>query len=154
MSNMEMKINAMCAVLTAETFEERDKAMHDLKCAMQQKQHSVEEIVRDLFLEIGVPENLIGYEYAISAVKKAVEDVSYINNITFGLYPAIAADFSTTPSRAERAIRNLVEKTFDRQNGKMTEYFGDYINVKSGKVCNSEFISRMANICKKKMREM
>ena len=35
----------------------------------------------------------------------------YINNITFGLYPQIAAKFDTTASRVERGIRHLIEVT-------------------------------------------
>lgn len=158
MSNLEMKINAMCAVLTAETFEERDKAMADLKQAMAEKiqpDDILDGIVRDLFLEFSVPDHLIGYNYAVLAVKMAVEDVKWVNNITFGLYPHVAVAFDTTSSRVERAIRLLIEKTIDRGNQELiTKHFGSYINPDSGKVANGEFIARMANLVKQKMRHM
>lgn len=158
MSNLEMKINAMFAVLTAETFEERDKAMADLKQSMAEKlkpDDTLEGIVRDLFLEFSVPDHLLGYDYAVMAVTMAVEDVKWVNNITFGLYPHIAVAFDTTASRVERAIRYFIEETIDRGNQELiTKHFGHYINPDSGKVSNGEFVARMANLVKQKMRHM
>ena len=158
MSNLEMRINAMCAVLVAETAEDRNKAVEDLKQAMAAKENKndyVEGIIQDLFLEFGIPDHLKGYAYLVRAVQLAVENVKWVNNITFGLYPKLALEYETTPSRVERAIRNTITGTFDRGNQEMiTNHFGSYINPDSGKVANSEFIARMANLVKHRLRYM
>lgn len=157
MSNLEMRINAICNVLVAEGEPERKAAVEELKQAMTlpEDKPDVDGTIRDLFLEFSVPDHLIGYDYAVRAVKMAVEDVKWVNNITFGLYPHVAFAFDTTASRVERAIRHLIEETIDRGNQELiTKHFGSYINPDSGKVSNGEFVARMANIVKQKMRNM
>ena len=156
MSNMEMRINAICNVLVAEGEPERKAAVEELKQAMTlpADKPDVDGTIRDLFLELGVPDHLIGYEYAIHAVKMVVEDRNMLNHIVYGLQPKVALEFDTTPSRVERAIRNIVEETLDRGNRTaLDKYIGNFVNRETGKLSNSEFIGRMANIVKQKMRQ-
>ena len=152
-----MRINAICNVLVAEGEPERKAAVEELKQAMTlpEDKPDVDATIRDLFLEMGVPDHLIGYEYAIYAIKLVVEDRNMLNNIVYGLQPRVALEFETTPSRTERAIRHVVEETLDRGNRTaLDKYIGNYVNRETGKISNSEFIGRMANIVKQKMRHM
>ena len=78
----------------------------------------------------------------------------YIRNITFGLYPQVAAQLDTTAGRVERAIRNLIEVTWARGNEEVLNYyFGNIVTSEKAKPTNSEFIARLANLVKAKMRE-
>ena len=77
-----------------------------------------------------------------------------INNITFGLYPQIAAKFDTTASRVERGIRPLIEVTWTRADMDiLCGYFGNTVSPDRGKPTNSEFIARIANVVRQRMRE-
>ena len=51
---------------------------------------------------------LLGYKYLRSAVKMALEDPSSVNLITKIMYPKIAREYFTTPSRVERSIRTAI----------------------------------------------
>ena len=83
-----------------------------------------------------------------------VENRDFIDNITFNLYPQLAARFNTTPSRIERGIRHAIELTWTRGNlDVITHYFGNNINADKGKPTNGEFLARTANIVKLRMRE-
>ena len=78
----------------------------------------------------------------------------YINNITFGLYPQIAAKFDTTASRVERGIRHLIEVTWTRADMDiLCGYFGNTVSPDRGKPTNGEFIARIANVVCQRMRE-
>ena len=152
MSNLEMTI---CNVLCAENEEDREAAMMELKRAMQQHERKtdVDGEIRDLFLECGVPDHLNGYEVAVKAVQLVIEDKKILNDITTGLYPALATTFNSSISKVERAIRNTVTETFLRGNlTRLDQYFGNFINPKSGKVSNGEFVGRMANLVKSRIR--
>lgn len=43
----------------------------------------------------------------------AVEDMNMLNSITKILYPTIAKNHQTTPSRVERAIRHAIEVAWE-----------------------------------------
>ena len=77
----------------------------------------------------------------------------FLNNITFGLYPQLAAEFDTTAARVERAIRHLVEITWARGSIEAQEcYFGNTVSAARGKPTNGEFIARIANVVKSRMK--
>ena len=84
----------------------------------------------------------------------AVENRYYINNITFGLYPQIAAKFDTTASRVERGIRHLIEVTWIRGDmDVLCGYFGNTVSPDRGKPTNGEFIARLSNIVREQLRQ-
>ena len=73
---------------------------------------------------------------------------------TFGLYPQIAAKFDTTASRVERGIRHLIEVTWTRADMDiLCGYFGNTVSPDRGKPTNGEFITRIANVVRQRMRE-
>lgn len=101
-------------------------------------------IIRNL-TNLGVPANLKGYEYLKSGLSKVLENPIIIQGMTKELYPAIAKEYGTTPSRVERAIRHAVEVMFDRVDPELLkEYFGNTISLKKDKPTNSEFLAQVA----------
>ena len=156
MTNMEQRINAMCAVMVADTIEERKKAVADLKLLMQNKEvnpKDAEYLIREMFMEMGVPDHLIGYDYAVAAIRYVADDRNMLQTISTGLYPTLAAEFNATAPRIERGIRHLISETMDRGNKRVIDrYFGTLINSESLKITNGEFIARMANLVKQRMR--
>ena len=117
--------------------------------------HDLEQDVTDMIHDIGVPAHIKGYQYLREAIMMSVKDSTMISSITKVLYPTIAKQFQTTPSRVERAIRHAIEVAWSR--GRMETLdtlFGYTINTGKGKPTNSEFIALIADKIRLKYREM
>lgn len=155
MSHLEKQVNALMRLCTAEKETDRRKAQAELKALLTNSPiaQDPESLVRDILLELGAPENLLGHPYMVEAILLVVEDRAYIDNVTFGLYPQVAAKFDTTAGRVERALRHLVEVIFDRGDWDILQrYFGNTIASHKGKPTNSEFIARIANVVKQQLK--
>lgn len=95
--------------------------------------------------DLGIPANLLGYEYLKTGISLCMKDPSYANSMTKRLYPDIARAHNTTSYRAERAIRHAIEIAWDRGDPEaMERYFGWTISKKAGKPTNGEFIATVA----------
>lgn len=157
MEKLERQMDALLRLCAAETEEERTALRRELRrilSGMDRENNDPEKIIRQILLELGAPDHLVGHPYIIQAILLVVEDGMYIHNITFGLYPQVAAKFDTTAARVERAIRNLIEVTWTRGDWEvLRRYFGNTISADKGKPTNGEFIARIANVVKARMRE-
>lgn len=155
MSNLEKQVYALMRLCTAEKETDRQKAQEELKqlLAGSPAVQDPEYLIRQILLDLGAPDNLLGHPYMVEAISLVVEERSYIDNVTFGLYPQVAAKFDTTAGRVERALRHLVEVTFDRGDWDVLQrYFGNTVSSTKGKPTNSEFVARIANIVKQQLR--
>ena len=107
---------------------------------------SIESLVTNIIHEIGVPAHIKGYQYLREAIIIAVNDMDVINAITKVLYPQVAKNFGTTPSRVERAIRHAIEVAWDRGDlDTLQRFFGYTVSNTKGKPTNSEFIALIAD---------
>ena len=107
---------------------------------------SIETLVTNIIHEIGVPAHIKGYQYLREAIIIAVNDMDVINAITKVLYPEVAKNFGTTPSRVERAIRHAIEVAWDRGDlDTLQRFFGYTVSNTKGKPTNSEFIAMIAD---------
>lgn len=112
---------------------------------------AMEQKVEELLIEIGVPCHITGFDYLVEAVCLAVEHPEIRHSITKQLYPEIAAKFASEKGRVERAIRHAVENAFNRCSPDILErFFGNSIHPEKGKATNSEFISAMARVIKRR----
>ena len=106
----------------------------------------METMVTEIIHEIGIPAHIKGYQYLRHAIMMVVDDLDIINSITKELYPTVAKDFNTTPSRVERAIRHAIEVAWDRgDTDVLNSFFGYTIANSKGKPTNSEFIAMIAD---------
>ena len=159
MNLLETKINALMRLATAETVEERTEAKLEILRLQKNgdsmvRQSDPEAIIRQILLELGAPDHLIGHPYLVQAVLLVMDDQLYINNIVFGLYPKLAAQFNTTASRVERAIRHVIEVTWSRGDvDVLMRYFGNTVSAEKGKPTNGEFVARLANVVKLRMKQ-
>ena len=107
---------------------------------------SIETLVTNIIHEIGVPAHIKGYQYLREAIIIAVNDMDVINAITKVLYPEVAKNFGTTPSRVERAIRHAIEVAWDRGDlDTLQRFFGYTVSNTKGKPTNSGFIALIAD---------
>ena len=99
-----------------------------------------------VFLTIGIPAHIKGYQYLREAILIAVNDMDVINAVTKVLYPEVARRYNTTPSRVERAVRHAIETAWDRGDLEtLQRYFGYTVSNTKGKPTNSEFIAMIAD---------
>ena len=111
----------------------------------KQKEMELTNRITDILLDIGVPMNLKGFHYLRYGVLLAYCDYRRTKGMTKVLYPEIAAEFDTSASRVERAMRHSIEVAFDACGGNPAKYFGDASSYKCGKVTNSQFIMVLAD---------
>ena len=152
MSELEKKVEAMMRLCVSDNEKDRDKLRNEIRNYLLHSCHQTvdpEQEIRRILLELGAPDHLVGHPYVIRAIMLVISDRLYINSITFGLYPQLAAEFDTTPARVERAIHHLIEVTWCRGDlDVLDKYFGNTISASRGKPTNGEFIARMANVVK------
>ena len=114
---------------------------------------SLESVVTDIILEIGVPAHIKGYQYVRDSIILAVRQPDVINGVTKVLYPTVAKQNGTAASRVERAIRHAIEVAWDRGDvDVLNSYFGYTIHNLRGKPTNSEFIAMIADKIRLKER--
>ncbi len=116
-------------------------------------QRNLEVEVTNVMHEIGVPAHIKGYQYLRDAIMMVVKDLDIINSITKQLYPSIAREYNTTPSRVERAIRHAIEVAWSRgQVETIDALFGYTVSLGKGKPTNSEFIAMVADKLRLEMK--
>lgn len=149
MSELEMKVNALIALCTTDSEEERASIIEQMKglaggASAMKIRNDVS--VADVLVDIGVPDSLTGHRYVKYAIELAIANPEIVDVMTKGLYPEVAKRFGTTASRAERAIRHAIENAWDRGDiDVLAKYFGNTVSISKGKPTNSEFIARVAN---------
>lgn len=119
----------------------------------EKKNDDLELTVSEIMHQIGVPAHIKGYQYLRRAIIFAIEDDEMMSSVTKLLYPTVAKEFRTTPSRVERAIRHAIEVAWDRGDVEvLSSYFGYTIQNSRGKPTNSEFIAMIADKMKLRMK--
>ena len=111
-----------------------------------QRSQTLDEKLSSLFLTIGIPAHIKGYQFLREAVKMVVENPDVINRITKELYPGIGKRFNTTASKVERAIRHAIEVAWSRGRiDTLNRAFGCKVASKEDKPTNGEFIAMIAD---------
>ena len=136
--SMEVSITSKSSAKVVRIYKPDDKEKTD--------ENELEVVVTDIIHEIGVPAHIKGYQYLRSSIMMAVMDMDILDSITKQLYPSIAKEYNTTPSRVERAIRHAIEVAWGRgKTDTINELFGYSMNNGRTKPTNSEFIALIAD---------
>ena len=108
--------------------------------------HSIEEQITNLFLTIGIPAHIKGYQFLREAVNMVIEKQDVINRITKELYPGIARKFGTTSSKVERAMRHAIEVAWNRGRlDSINKMYGYNVFSPDDKPTNGEFIALVSD---------
>ncbi|MDO4739107.1 MAG: sporulation transcription factor Spo0A [Eubacteriales bacterium] len=103
--------------------------------------HSEDEI-SSLFLTIGIPAHIKGYQYLREAVRMVSRDRSLLGRITKELYPGVARHFGTSASKVERAMRHAIEVAWNRGRlDAVNALYGYRVFTPEDKPTNGEFIA-------------
>lgn len=120
-----------------------------------ERNDSIEPVVTEIIQRIGIPANIKGYRYLRNAVMLALEDMTILDSITKELYPEVAKNNGTTPTRVERAIRHAITSAWDRGDGDVA-FIENKLHCKidfhGAKPTNSELIALISdclrlNVC-------
>ncbi len=105
-----------------------------------------DERVANLFLSIGIPAHVKGYQYLREAVRMVIDNHDLINRITKELYPGIAHRYGTSSSKVERAMRHAIEVAWNRGRLESTnQMLGVNLFSERDKPTNGEFIALIAD---------
>lgn len=92
-----------------------------------------------LLQQLGISPRIKGFKYIRQAVVFVRERQDLLNLITKELYPMVAREHDTTPSRVERAMRHAIKTAWD--NGMQNHEMFDGRQERDRSPKNSEFIS-------------
>ena len=107
---------------------------------------SLEDRLSNLFLGMGIPAHIKGYQYLREAIRLVIDKPDMIGGITKELYPAIARRFGTSSSKVERAIRHAIEVAWSRGRvDTLNKAFGCRVAHPDEKPTNGEFIALIAD---------
>lgn len=99
--------------------------------------------ITDILRSIGIPASLKGYFF----LREAIQMINNGCETSFSkvIYPAIASQYHTTPSRVERAIRHAIEVGWNRGSIEQLDFvFGNSVSPLKGRPTNGEFIALIA----------
>ena len=106
--------------------------------------------VANIFLMLGIPAHIKGYQYLREGVKMVMGNHDVINRITKELYPGVARRCQTTPSKVERAMRHAINVAWSRGRvDSVNRLFGCELFSEHDRPTNGEFIALIAD----KLRE-
>ena len=107
---------------------------------------SVDEQITNLFLALGIPAHIKGYQYLREAVRMVLENHDVINRITKELYPAVARRFDTSASKVERAMRHAIGVAWTRGRLEtVNQMYGYKVFRREDKPTNGEFIALVSD---------
>ena len=135
------------ALLAKRIVEVMNPAKHIEKTSVANSSYKeLEEKITNIFITVGIPAHIKGYQFLREAIKLAINKPDIINSITKELYPSIAQKFDTSASKVERAIRHAIEVAWNR--GKIeniNNVFGLKVYSNNEKPTNGEFIALVAD---------
>lgn len=99
--------------------------------------------VSDALKKIGVPLNVKGYRFVLSAIIDVTKNPAAIERVTQGIYPKVAKEFDTTPTRVERSIRHAIDLAWERGDAKTQNKI--FAHTYRNRPTNSEFIATVAD---------
>lgn len=106
----------------------------------------LETAVTVILSELGIPAHTKGYRYLRDAIVLVTTTPALIEEVTKALYPSIAKNHNTTPSRVERVMRHAIESCCTKGNLEaVNSHFAYCIASERGKPTNSEFIAILSD---------
>ena len=114
--------------------------------ALEGPEETLDEQITNLFLTLGIPAHIKGYQYLREAIHMVLDNHDVINRITKELYPGIARKFDTSASKVERAMRHAIEVAWNRGRLEaVNQMYGYRVFAREDKPTNGEFIALIAD---------
>lgn len=129
------------------------KSNHSTPFTTDTKAKILDERISNVFISVGIPANVKGYQFLREGIKIVLDNPDIINNVTKQLYPSIAEVCDTTAVKVERSIRHAIGIAWNR--GKIiniNKLFGIKIIDAYEKPTNSEFIALISDKLRRECR--
>lgn len=97
-----------------------------------------ESIIRGILIRAGMSPEYRGFRYFVCAITMFLDDPFPGREMMTKVYPAVAAEMNTTPSRVERCMRNAVRIAWDNQRFRRDRVLSRLI---THKMTNSQLIA-------------
>ncbi len=118
--------------------------MEDVKTALLNN-------ISGILHSLGVSPHIKGYFYLREAISISTQSPGRMPAVTKTIYPAVAAEYGTSASCVERAMRHAIATAWERGDADtLSYYFGTIVKNGRGKPTNGEFISMIAEHMKMK----
>lgn len=102
--------------------------------------------ISNLLIDLGIKQNLDGYNYLKTAIYKSYKQIDLLSSITKSLYPLIASIYDTTAIRVERSMRHAIECAWKDQEYIKKAILPYGYSIKSNKKpSNSRFIAMITD---------
>lgn len=144
--NYELLESRLLDIAKDEFLENNSNNLDHITTIAKPKNKQLDERITNIFITVGIPAHIKGYQFLREAIKMAIDSPDIINSITKRLYPSIASKFDTSASKVERAIRHAIEVAWNR--GKIeniNNLFGIRVYGNNEKPTNGEFIALVAD---------
>jgi len=115
----------------------------------------IDQEITKLFVDIGIPANLKGYNYLKTAITECIYNHHQIDFMTKELYPLIGMKYDCSGMSVERSMRTAIRIAVERGNEKtLHSLFGHTISIYKDNPTNSEFISIISEKLRLKLFEV
>ena len=112
----------------------------------ERKNNSLNIKISSMLMSVGIPANAWGYQFLRTAIILVAQNPDYTRSITTQLYPLVAKQYETTPSRVERSIRHAIEIAWNKGKiNKINGVLGIDLLGKYDKPTNGELIALIAD---------
>lgn len=107
---------------------------------------SVERLIKDTLIDLGIRPNLKGFWYTLECVKITMQSGLRCDIKTMTLYEAAGEKYGVTGIAAERSIRLCVKRIYERGNwDAITGILGSSNHVQNGRITAGEFVWTLAD---------
>jgi len=114
----------------------------------------IDRYLSNLFLQIGIPANKLGFRFLRESVKLVLQDPSLQHRLMHGLYPAVAEYYGTTVYCVEHSIRKAITSAWSRGRMELIEReLGRGVITAYEKPTNGELIALVAENVRLLIRE-
>lgn len=117
------------------------------------KTPSVEDLVNDILIDLGLTRKCRGYEMLVEAITYAIGHPGAEKRMTDVLFGHVGKVFDCSPRAAAKAVGLAIESGLYRCDADtIARYFGNTIHPDKGRPTNKEFILRIVDIVRRDLR--
>jgi len=104
---------------------------------------TTEDYIHHILNGLPINQSLLGYRYIKTALRLSIKDPGMLDRITKDLYPTIASNHKSSPSRVERAIRHAICGIWKKGGWRQ---FSNLVGVQNDeRPSNGNFLAAIAN---------
>ena len=107
------------------------------------KQGSRETMITRMVMSLGIPTNMLGYRYCISALQILLRE-NRPCSIVKDVYANVAQEFSTTPACVEGAIRKAIRRVWEQNGSALHTLLTADGDVASGPPSNGQVLTALS----------